>query len=64
MAVNMDKRKPQSSKQVLQLPVYGTEQANRIGRACMGGRSMERWKNGWRQLTNVRYEMIRCDEVN
>ncbi len=54
--------RPQPSKRVLSVPAHGTEEARRLGVACMGGLVMLRIENGWQQALDKDHRYYTCRE--
>lgn len=52
--------RPQPSTAIVALPAYGTEQAKRLGLACIAGTAMRRLSNGWEQLRDTQHRFLRC----
>ncbi|MBA0279711.1 hypothetical protein D7Y44_00240 [Stenotrophomonas maltophilia] len=51
---------PTPSSEIVRVPAYGSEDARKLGAACMGGTAMRRLNNGWEQLRNSKGEWLRC----
>lgn len=54
--------RPQPSRSVLQVPAHGTDEAKRLGVACMGGLVMLRLDNGWAQALDREHRYYTCRE--
>lgn len=52
--------RPQPSKQVLTVPAHGTDEAKRLGVACVGGLVMLRLENGWEQALDGDHRYYTC----
>ncbi len=52
--------RPQPSKKVLKVPAHGTDEAKRLGVACMGGLVMLRIENGWKQALDNDHRYYTC----
>lgn len=52
--------RPQPSKKVLKVPAHGTDEAKRLGVACMGGLVMLRIENGWKQALDSDHRYYTC----
>lgn len=54
--------RPQPSKRVLSVPAHGTEDARRLGVACMSGLVVLRIENGWQQALDKDHRYYTCRE--
>jgi len=54
--------RPQPSRKVLNVPAHGTDEARRLGVACMGGLVMLRIENGWQQALDNEHRYYTCRE--
>ncbi len=54
--------RPQPSRKVLKVPAHGSDEAKRLGVACMGGLVMLRLENGWQQALDDEHRYYTCRE--
>lgn len=54
--------RPQPSREVLNVPARGTDEARRLGVVCMGGLVILRVENGWRQALDDEHRYYTCRE--
>lgn len=54
--------RPQPSRQALTVPAHGSDEAKRLGVACMGGLVMLRIENGWEQALDRDHRYYTCRE--
>lgn len=47
---------------MLNVPAHGTDEARRLGVACMGGLVMLRIENGWQQALDDEHRYYTCRE--
>lgn len=52
--------RPQPSRRVLTVPAHGSDEAKRLGVACMGGLVMLHIKNGWEQALDDDHRYYTC----
>ncbi|WP_115042890.1 hypothetical protein [Xanthomonas arboricola] len=52
--------RPASSNSIIALPGLGTEEAKRLGYACVAGQAMKRLRNGWEQMSAAAGGWQRC----
>ena len=52
--------RPQPSTKILKVPAHGTDEAKRLGVACMGGLVMLRIENGWKQALDSDHRYYTC----
>ena len=51
---------PSGSREIVELPAYGTERGRQLGLVCMSGQAMRRLPNGWEQLVDASGSWVRC----
>lgn len=49
---------PTPSSVIFRMPAYGSEEAKKLGAACMAGTAIRRLGNGWEQLRNAKEEWL------
>lgn len=54
--------RPQPSRKVLNVPAHGSDEARRLGVACMGGLVILRIENGWQQALDDEHRYYTCRE--
>ena len=54
--------RPQPSQKVLTVPAHGSDEAKRLGVACMSGLVMLRLDNGWKQALDRDHRYYTCRE--
>lgn len=53
---------PQPSRRVLVVPAHRSDEAKRLGVACMGGLVLLRIENGWKQALDADHRFYTCTE--